>query len=127
MDPCFCQTDCWFDQHSRLKKVTRVTNSQAQETTLSPVAYFNPSPWGTELGGSLCSRPAWSKEQIPGQRELHRETLFQKGKKKKKKRKEKKERKKERKKRKEGRKDKNDFDMTKSLCLFISEIHTLQF
>ena len=36
---------------------------------------FNPSTWGAEAGGSLSSRPAWSTEWVPGQPELHRETL----------------------------------------------------
>jgi hypothetical protein len=30
---------------------------------------------GAEAGESLCSRPAWSTEQVPGQPGLHRETL----------------------------------------------------
>ena len=38
---------------------------------------FNPSTWEAEAG-SLSSRPAWSKEQVPGQPELHKETLSQK-------------------------------------------------
>jgi hypothetical protein len=45
---------------------------------------FNPSTWEAEAGGFLSSRPAWSKEWVPGQPGLHRETLSQKKKKKKK-------------------------------------------
>jgi hypothetical protein len=41
---------------------------------------FNPSTWETEAGGFLSSRPAWSTELIPGQPELHRETMSQKNK-----------------------------------------------
>jgi hypothetical protein len=36
---------------------------------------FNPSTWEAEAGGFLGSRPAWSTEWVPGQPELHRETL----------------------------------------------------
>jgi hypothetical protein len=39
---------------------------------------FNPSTWEAEAGGFLSSRPAWSTEWVPGQPELHRETLFRK-------------------------------------------------
>jgi hypothetical protein len=45
---------------------------------------FNPSTWEAEAGGFLSSRPAWSTEWVPGQPELHRETLSQKNQKKKK-------------------------------------------
>jgi hypothetical protein len=33
--------------------------------------------WEAEAGRFLSSRPAWSTEWVPGQLELHRETLFQ--------------------------------------------------
>jgi hypothetical protein len=36
---------------------------------------FNPSTQEAEAGGFLSSRPAWSTERVPGQPELHRETL----------------------------------------------------
>jgi hypothetical protein len=39
---------------------------------------FNPSTWEAEAGGFLSSRLAWSTELVPGQPELHRETLSQK-------------------------------------------------
>jgi hypothetical protein len=39
---------------------------------------FNPSTWEAEAGGFLSLRPAWSKEQVPGQPGLHRETLSRK-------------------------------------------------
>jgi hypothetical protein len=39
---------------------------------------FNPSTWEAEAGGCLNSRPAWSKEWVPGQPGLHRETMSQK-------------------------------------------------
>jgi hypothetical protein len=45
---------------------------------------FNPSTREPEAGGYLSSRPAWSTKRVPGQPELHRETLSQKIKKKKK-------------------------------------------
>jgi hypothetical protein len=48
---------------------------------------FNPSTREAEAGGFLSSRPAWSTKWVPGQPELHRETLTQKKKKKKKNRK----------------------------------------
>jgi hypothetical protein len=44
---------------------------------------FNPSTWEAEAGGFLSSRPAWSTEWVPGQPELHRETLSRKTKNKK--------------------------------------------
>jgi hypothetical protein len=39
---------------------------------------FNPSTREAEAGGLLSSRPAWSTEWVPGQPELHRETLSRK-------------------------------------------------
>jgi hypothetical protein len=36
---------------------------------------FNPSTWEAKAGGFLSSKPAWSTERVPGQPELHRETL----------------------------------------------------
>jgi hypothetical protein len=36
---------------------------------------FNPSTWEAEAGGFLSSRPAWSTKWVPGQPEIHRETL----------------------------------------------------
>jgi hypothetical protein len=36
---------------------------------------FNPSTQEAEASGFLILRPAWSTEQVPGQPELHRETL----------------------------------------------------
>ena len=39
-------------------------------------ACLNPSPWKAEAGRSLNSRPAWSTEKVPGQPQLHRDTLF---------------------------------------------------
>jgi hypothetical protein len=60
---------------------------------------FNPSTWEAETGGFLSSRPAWSKERVPGQPGLNRETLSQR---KKKKRKKKKEKRKEERKRRKG-------------------------
>ena len=39
---------------------------------------FNPSTGAAEAGGSLSWKPVWSTEQIPGQLELHRETLSRK-------------------------------------------------
>jgi hypothetical protein len=39
---------------------------------------FNPSTWEAEAGKFLISRPAWSTEWVPGQPELHRETLSEK-------------------------------------------------
>jgi hypothetical protein len=41
---------------------------------------FNPSTWEAEAGRFLSSRPAWSTEWVPGQPEIHRETLSQKNK-----------------------------------------------
>jgi hypothetical protein len=61
---------------------------------------FNPSTREAEAGGFLSSRSTWSTEWVPGQPELHRETLSRKTKKKK----EKKKKKKKRKRKKEGRK-----------------------
>jgi hypothetical protein len=46
---------------------------------------FNPSTQEAEEGGVLSLRPAWSTKWVPGQPELHRETLSQEKKKKKKK------------------------------------------
>jgi hypothetical protein len=44
--------------------------------SLAVVAHaFNPSTWEAEAGGFLSSRPAWSTKWVPGQPELHRETL----------------------------------------------------
>jgi hypothetical protein len=43
---------------------------------------FNPSTREAEAGGFLSSRPAWSTKWVPGQPELHRETLSRKTKKK---------------------------------------------
>jgi hypothetical protein len=39
---------------------------------------FNPSTWEAEAGGFLSLGPAWSTEWVPGQPELHKETLSQK-------------------------------------------------
>ena len=39
---------------------------------------FKPSTQEAEAGRSLCLRPAWSTEWVPGQPGLHRETLSQK-------------------------------------------------
>jgi hypothetical protein len=39
---------------------------------------FSPSTWEAEAGGFLSSRPAWSTEWVPGQPEIHRETLSRK-------------------------------------------------
>jgi hypothetical protein len=39
---------------------------------------FNPTTQELEAGGSLSSRPGWSTERVPGQSQLHRETLSQK-------------------------------------------------
>jgi hypothetical protein len=39
------------------------------------VPAFNPSTWEAEAGVFLSSRPAYSKEWIPGQPGLYRETL----------------------------------------------------
>ena len=39
---------------------------------------FNPSIWESEAGGSLSLSSAWSTKSIPGQSEIHRETLSQK-------------------------------------------------
>jgi hypothetical protein len=39
---------------------------------------FNPSTSEVEAGRFLSSEPAWSTEWVPGQPELHRETLSQK-------------------------------------------------
>jgi hypothetical protein len=36
---------------------------------------FNPSTWEAEAGRFLSSRPAWFTQQVPGQPNLHRETL----------------------------------------------------
>jgi hypothetical protein len=36
---------------------------------------FTPSIWGSEASGSVRLRPAWSTEGVPGQPELHRNTL----------------------------------------------------
>ena len=36
---------------------------------------FNPNTWEAEAGGSLSSRSTWYAEQVPGQSELHRETV----------------------------------------------------
>jgi hypothetical protein len=44
---------------------------------------FNPSTWEAEAGRFLSSRSAWSTKWVPGQPELHRETLSQKNKSKK--------------------------------------------
>ena len=46
---------------------------------------FNPSIWEAEAGRFLSSRLAWSTEWVPGQPELHRETLSRKTKQNKKK------------------------------------------
>ena len=40
----------------------------------------NPSIREAEAGGCVSSKPAWSTQQVPGQRELHRETLSEKSK-----------------------------------------------
>ena len=66
---------------------------------------FNASTQEAEAGGLLSSRPACSTEWVPGQPELHRETLSRK---KKKKRKEKKEKKRKEKKRKEKKERKRE-------------------
>ena len=42
----------------------------------------NPINWEAEAGRFLRLRPSWSVERIPGQPELHRETMFWKTKKK---------------------------------------------
>jgi hypothetical protein len=42
---------------------------------------FNPSTWEAEAGKFLSLRPAWSTKRVPGQPELHRETLSRKTKK----------------------------------------------
>jgi hypothetical protein len=39
---------------------------------------FNHSTWEAEAGEFLSSRPAWSTEWVPGQPELHKETLSRK-------------------------------------------------
>ena len=39
---------------------------------------FNPSTWEAEAGRFLNLTPAWSTDLIPGQAELHGETLFRK-------------------------------------------------
>jgi hypothetical protein len=39
---------------------------------------FNSSTWEAKADGFLSSRPAWSREWVPGQPGLHRETLSQK-------------------------------------------------
>ena len=42
------------------------------------VAYtFSPSTWEAGAGGSLGLRPAWSTDWVPGQPELHRDSLSQ--------------------------------------------------
>ena len=41
---------------------------------------FNPSTWEAEAGRTLSLRSAWSTESVPGQPEIHRETLFEKNK-----------------------------------------------
>jgi hypothetical protein len=46
---------------------------------------FNPSTWEAEAGGFLSLRPAWSTKWVPGQPELHRETMSRKTKQNKKK------------------------------------------
>ena len=38
---------------------------------------FNPSTQEAEAGGSLSLRSTWSKERVPGQPRIHRETLSQ--------------------------------------------------
>lgn len=38
---------------------------------------LNPSTWEAEAGGLLSLRPAWSREWVPGQQRLQRETLSQ--------------------------------------------------
>ena len=38
---------------------------------------FNPSTWEAEASGFLSLGPAWSTEWVPGQPELHKETLSQ--------------------------------------------------
>jgi hypothetical protein len=39
---------------------------------------FNLRTWEAEAGWFLSLRPAWSTDQVPGQPELHRETLSRK-------------------------------------------------
>ena len=45
---------------------------------------FNPRTWEAGRGIALSSRLPWSTQRVPGQPELHRETLFQKKKERKK-------------------------------------------
>ena len=40
---------------------------------------INPSTWEAEAGGALSSGPAWSTEQIPGQRGLYSEPCLREG------------------------------------------------
>ena len=57
------------------------TTKQKLHRKLGVVAQaFNPSTWEPEAGGFLSSRLAWSTKWVPGQPELHRETLSQKDK-----------------------------------------------
>ena len=50
-----------------------------KKKSLAVVAHtYNPSTWEAEAGGLLSSRTAWSTELVPGQLELHWETLSQK-------------------------------------------------
>ena len=39
---------------------------------------FKTSTWEAEAGKFLSSKPAWSRQRVPGQPGLHRETLSQK-------------------------------------------------
>jgi hypothetical protein len=39
---------------------------------------FNPTSLGSDTGRSLSLKPAWSTESVPGQPELHRETVWKK-------------------------------------------------
>jgi hypothetical protein len=75
----------WVPGQPGLCRETLSWKSKGKKKKPGMVAYtFNPSTGEAEAGGFLSSRPAWSTEWVPGQPELHRETLSGKTKKKKK-------------------------------------------
>ena len=77
------QADFWVRGLPGLQSESQDSQSYSAEPGVVAHA-FNPSTWEAEAGRFLSSRPAWSTKWVPGQPELHRETLSWKTKKKKK-------------------------------------------